>query len=211
MSNNNDMPSYGPRPTNFGQQQPQQPGQPHKAPKPGKPTPRWAPYATGGVVGLLVGLMFAVPGFSDDTTTGASSVSARPATATTVYAPAPAPVTVTTTVPAPAATEVPETTEPPAVAAKPKPADFKLVVKALKKQCFGSAGCNVTFRIVVTYNGPALDPSTEYQVTYAVKGGEDPQSNTFTVTGTDYTYDEQEFIQTARASAKLTAVVTDVL
>lgn len=93
----------------------------------------------------------------------------------------------------------------------PTKSDFKLKVKVLKKQCFGSAGCNITYRIGVTYTGDGdLDPSKTYEVTYQVKGAEDPIINTFEVTGDSASVQEEEMASTKRSSDKLTAVVTDV-
>jgi len=52
----------------------------------------------------------------------------------------------------------------------PKPSDFKLTPKILKKTCFGSAGCNITYRILVDYVGTGtLDSSKTYEVTYEVR------------------------------------------
>jgi hypothetical protein len=84
-------------------------------------------------------------------------------------------------------------------------------VKTLSKQCFGSAGCNVTYRIEVGYDGPPLDPSNTAEVVYEVRGGEDgPQINTFTVEGDQSSVDREESISTSSAGRKLTAVVTSV-
>ena len=90
--------------------------------------------------------------------------------------------------------------------------DFKLTVKTLKKQCFGSAGCLVDFRIQVAFNGDtlALDAGRTYEVTYEVKGAEDPITNTFTMTGDSAEVQQEESTQTPKSSSKLTAVVTDV-
>lgn len=207
------MPSYAPqdRPQNFGQQQPMQPQQaPQKQPQKPRETPGWAKWVGGLLIGLAVGGTIGTMGSVNEAADVSSATSKPIATVT-----APGATTTVTAPPAePAVAETPaapETTEPAAPAyGTPKPADFKLGVKTLKKSCFGSAGCNITYRITVSYNGPALDPATEYTVTYAVKGGEDPQSNTFTVSGTEYTYSEQEFISTPRSSSKVTAVVTDI-
>ncbi|MET8832911.1 hypothetical protein ABZV78_03195 [Micromonospora sp. NPDC004540] len=92
----------------------------------------------------------------------------------------------------------------------PAKSDFKLKVKILRKQCFGSAGCNVTYRIDVTYTGSGLDPSKTYEVTYQVKGAEDPIINTFEVTGDSASVQEEEMASTKRSGDKLTAAVTDV-
>lgn len=93
----------------------------------------------------------------------------------------------------------------------PTPRDFKLTVKTLSKECFGSAGCNITFRIQVGYDGPALDPGTTWEVTYEVRGTEDgPQINTLTVQGDQSSVDQEEFASTRSSATKLKAVVTDV-
>jgi hypothetical protein len=94
----------------------------------------------------------------------------------------------------------------------PKAKDFKLTVKTLKKQCFGSAGCLVDFRIQVAFNGDplSLNASKTYEVTYEVKGAEDPITNTFTMTGDSAEVQQEESTQTPKSSSKLTAVVTDV-
>lgn len=92
----------------------------------------------------------------------------------------------------------------------PRPGDFRLGVKVLKKECFGEAGCNITYRIAPAYRGPAIDAGTSYSVTYEIRGGESPQINTFTITGDQYEVDSEEFISTISAGAKLTARVTEV-
>lgn len=108
---------------------------------------------------------------------------------------------------------VQDTTPPPPTLGgyDPKPADFELTVKVLRKTCFGSAGCNVTYRVQLGYSGEELDPSTTYEVTYEVRGPEDgAQVNTLEVTGTDYTVPDEELATVPSASTKLRAVVTSV-
>ncbi|MEU8179149.1 hypothetical protein AB0B85_31645 [Micromonospora sp. NPDC049044] len=110
-----------------------------------------------------------------------------------------------------APTTAPATTAPPApVYDTPTKGDFTLKVKTLRKQCFGSAGCNITYRIDVTYVGDGLDPSSTYEVTYEVKGAEDPIINTFEVTGDSASVQQEETASTKRSGDKLTAVATDV-
>jgi hypothetical protein len=110
-----------------------------------------------------------------------------------------------------AATATPAATEQAAPAAyTPTPKDFKLTVKTLSKECFGSAGCNITFRIEVGYGGPDLDPSTTWEVTYEIRGAEDPQINTLTVQGDQSSVDQEEIASTKSSATKLKAVVTDV-
>lgn len=191
MSQNQQQPPF--------QQQPIQPGAHHpQPPKPPKKPRKWLPYVIGAggfVLGLVVG---AAPSSSTTDTTSS------PATTVTVTAPAPAAKT-TAPPPPPATTQAPKATAPTVK-------DFKLTVKTLTKQCFGSAGCNVTFRILVAYSGPELDPSKTYEVLYEVRGGEDgPIANKLTVQGGESSVDEEEMVSTAKSSAKLTAVVTDVM
>ncbi|MFI7605873.1 hypothetical protein ACIBTV_12190 [Micromonospora sp. NPDC049366] len=101
--------------------------------------------------------------------------------------------------------------EPLPVYDTPTKRDFTLAVKILRKQCFGSAGCNVTYRIDVTYTGDGdLDPAKTYEVTYQVKGAEDPIINTFEVSGDSASVQQEESASTRRSGDKLTAVVTDV-
>jgi hypothetical protein len=112
--------------------------------------------------------------------------------------------------PVSAATQASPTPEPPTVA--PVPADFALKVVTLSKQCFGSAGCNVTYRIEVTYNGAPVDAGKEYTVTYAVTGPEGgPQVNNFKLRGDQVEYPSEEYASTPSTRTVLTARVTQVL
>lgn len=111
---------------------------------------------------------------------------------------------------APAIAPAPPAPEP--VAYVPKPSDFSLAVKILEKDCFGSAGCLITYRIDVSYGGPALDPATEYEVIYEVSGDEDgPITNTFTVQGDSASVDKEEDASTKNSKVKLTAKVIEVV
>ncbi len=140
------------------------------------------------IVGIIVLVAVAVSG---------SSTGGKQATIATATTPRAA---------SPAATPI---TDPAPV--QPKPSDFELTIKTLSKQCFGEAGCNVTFRIEVGYDGPTLDPSTTWEVTYEIRGPEDgTQVNTLTVTGDQSSVDQEEMASTKSASVKLKAVVTDV-
>ena len=104
----------------------------------------------------------------------------------------------------------PTVTVPPA-RTTPVVKDFKLSVKTLSKKCFGSAGCNVTYRVLVGYSGPTLNPSDSYEVTYEVRGGEDgPAVNTLTVEGDQSTVQDEEYLSTPSSRTKLTVVVTSV-
>lgn len=122
--------------------------------------------------------------------------------------PSAAAVVAATTAPPPA-TEPSEPAEP--TFHEPTKKDFKLTIKTLETQCFGSAGCNVTFRVKLEYTPVApLDPDKTYELTYSLRGGEDPLTNTLTVTGDKYERDSEEFVSTRSSSSKLSVVVVDV-
>lgn len=91
------------------------------------------------------------------------------------------------------------------------PDDLALEVVVLEKQCFGSAGCRIGFRVELTYLGAeGPDPDSEYEVTYEVQGGESTYINTLTTEGRQYLVEERERISTESEEDELTAVVTRV-
>jgi hypothetical protein len=150
----------------------------------------WFLFLAGGLVGLFFGVAIGNSGSSPNRASTATT--GRPAVSTAAT---------------PMPTDPPETT----AVAQPRRRDFELTVKTLSKQCFGSAGCNLTYRIEVGYDGPPLDPSNTYEVVYEVRGGEDgPQINTLTVEGDQSSVDSEESISTNSSARKLTAVVTSV-
>lgn len=93
---------------------------------------------------------------------------------------------------------------------KPLAADFKLGIKILEKQCFGSAGCNITFRVSVVHEAPPLDPDLDYELTYRIDGAEDPYVNTLSIRGNQSSADEEESVSTRSRSVTLKAVVTSL-
>ncbi len=108
----------------------------------------------------------------------------------------------------PTTTAAPRTTAaPPHV---PTPEDFSLEIIELSRSCFGSAGCNVTFKIAPTYSGPPTNASKSYRVVYEVRGGDDVKSENFTVHGTEASVKSESFISTPQ-NPTLTAVVVRVL
>jgi hypothetical protein len=161
------------------------------------------PWVIGGVSVLVLLLSFGGFGvlLANTNGRGKPASSAAPTSQSTTSAPTTA--AAPTTAPASIA---------PAVATYDNPTerDFKLKVKILRKQCFGSAGCNITYRIEVTYTGAGLDPSKTYEVTYEVKGAEDPIVNTLEVTGDSASVQQEESAGTKRSTDKLTAVATSV-
>ncbi|MBG0826158.1 hypothetical protein HS048_36440 [Planomonospora sp. ID91781] len=92
----------------------------------------------------------------------------------------------------------------------PQSSDFKVDIRVMKKECFGSAGCHITYRIKPSYNGLLLSADQEYTVTYEVIGGDDSHINSFTITGDEMSFASEETISTPSSSSKLRAKVTDV-
>ena len=94
----------------------------------------------------------------------------------------------------------------------PLVSDFTITVDVLSKQCFGSAGCNLTYRVQPSYHGPALDLGQQYTITYQINGTQDgAQVESFTMQGTSAQVQQQETAQTASSGMQLTAQVTNVL
>jgi hypothetical protein len=118
--------------------------------------------------------------------------------------------TVTQTVTVQPSSEAPPTlADTPAIV--PKPADFVIKLKIKKKECFGSAGCNVTYQIAPTYVGDADISGGSYEITYKVIGGEDgPQINTFTLENGTASFDQAETISTPSTTTPLSVKVTAV-
>ncbi|NUK48834.1 hypothetical protein HRW14_00620 [Streptomyces lunaelactis] len=90
--------------------------------------------------------------------------------------------------------------------------EFSLDLKTKSKQCFGSAGCNVTVEPNLSYLGPLpLDPDKTYSITYEVRGGEDGAIiQTMELTNQTSLSYHPVVMSTATSGAKLTAEVTDI-
>lgn len=113
----------------------------------------------------------------------------------------------------PTATQKPKTTATPAhVPYIPAPADFQLTVQVLEQKCFGSAGCNVTFRIDVGYSGQYMRAGEgPYEIVYTVAGTEDPFIGRFTLMPPDQFTVTEEYVTTPPGDGALTATVTQVI
>jgi hypothetical protein len=104
---------------------------------------------------------------------------------------------------------------PPPVAGPlplPEPSDFTIEIKVLRKACFGSYGCDVTYQIDPTYTGTTPLTGRTFTVIYEVTGSEDgPRINNFE-TNSDGTasLNEQELTRTSSPAATLKAKVTSV-
>lgn len=168
--------------------------------------PLWA-LLLSAVVGIGVG---AVAGGgdseqSDETVVAADGEQAARSTdndATTTTDTRPTTTRATTTT-----ERVTTTTTPPY---EPQAADFQIGIVETERSCFGSAGCNITYRIDVTYVGvQPLDSSASYTVVYEVHGGDDLQTKNFEIRGSEIEYSE-ELISTP-PNPNLSAVAVRVL
>ncbi|MGW7067015.1 hypothetical protein ACWGII_40760 [Streptomyces sp. NPDC054855] len=90
--------------------------------------------------------------------------------------------------------------------------DFTMTLRTTERQCFGSAGCNVTVEPRLTYDGLSdLDPDAVYEITYEVSGdASGPVIETAELsdeTSLNYT---PTSISTASAGKKVSVEITDV-
>ena len=94
----------------------------------------------------------------------------------------------------------------------PQKSDWKVGVKVTERQCFGSAGCNVTVQIDPQYVGTQdLPNSGTISVTYEISGDTSgPIVGTFTVENSQASYDKSTDMDTKSAHTKIAAKVTDV-
>lgn len=95
---------------------------------------------------------------------------------------------------------------------KPRKADWQVKVKIREKQCFGSAGCNVTVKTTPKYVGTqGMPESGTIEVTYKLIGDESGSiTRTFTVEGGQVSYTESASLSTSGSGVKVRAKVTDV-
>lgn len=110
----------------------------------------------------------------------------------------------------PAAPVVEDSPEPEPVVYPVRARDFTIKVKIRTKECFGSAGCIVTYQIDPSYEGMADLKSGSYDITYKVTGANDPIINTMTLEDGTFSFDQEEDTQTPSTSSVLKAKVTSV-
>lgn len=91
------------------------------------------------------------------------------------------------------------------------PRNFKLGLRTRSKQCFGSAGCNVTVQVAPSYVGSQDVSSGSWEITYEIRGGEDgPQVETMTLENGTFSFPEEQDLSTTSSGVRLEAVVTEV-
>lgn len=176
--------------------EPQQPQYPQGWQPPAMPTPprkrrRW-PWIVGALVGVFV-VIGVVAGLTG--TSGGGQ-------------PAPSNGGAQTGIPAGNFSAPPEpTTSAPTFSAS----DFTIAMKVTDKECFGSAGCDVTAQPSVNYDGNLSDlDGLTLSITYELTGDTSgTQIHTLDCDGGQCTGDEV-IAETASSSTKLKAHVTEV-
>ncbi|MDT0481041.1 hypothetical protein [Streptomyces doebereineriae] len=91
---------------------------------------------------------------------------------------------------------------------------FSIDLRTTARQCFGSAGCNVTVEPELTYLGSSgdLDPDAVYEITYEIHGDESgPVIQTAELTNQTSLSYRPSLISTASASStELSVEITDI-
>lgn len=98
---------------------------------------------------------------------------------------------------------------------EPTPSDFSLEVTLTDKQCFGSAGCSLHYRVDLTYTGlgglAALQGHGPWTIIYSVEGDEDgSQVGSLELSGDGQYQDRERSMSTANDGVVPTATVTEV-
>ncbi|MFE0513180.1 hypothetical protein [Streptomyces sp. NPDC058964] len=90
---------------------------------------------------------------------------------------------------------------------------FSIDLKTTKRQCFGSAGCNVTVEPDLTYLGDSesIDPNAVYEVTYEIHGDQSgPVIETAELSDRTSLNFTPSLISTVSAGTKVSVEITDV-
>jgi len=90
--------------------------------------------------------------------------------------------------------------------------DFTIELRTTRRQCFGSAGCNVTVEPELTYVGIGdIDPDASYEITYEIRGDRSgpviATADLSDETSLNYT---PSLISTASSGTKVSVKITDV-
>lgn len=91
---------------------------------------------------------------------------------------------------------------------------FTIELRTTERQCFGSAGCNVTVEPELTYlaDSAEIDPDAVYEITYEIHGDESgPVIETAELTDQTSLNYTPSLISTASSGAKVSVEITDVV
>ncbi|AAN12703.1 hypothetical protein LITTLEE_57 [Mycobacterium phage LittleE] len=115
----------------------------------------------------------------------------------------------------PIAAGSPVTTTPAAVVEEeiipPDPEDFYIGVNVIERQCYGSAGCNVRFKIDPRYNGPTLPETATFTVVFEVVGCDDGTVASFDIRGDKWRQDGLDWDYCSSPTGQLSARVLQVV
>ncbi|WP_320784178.1 hypothetical protein [Streptomyces sp. CRN 30] len=89
---------------------------------------------------------------------------------------------------------------------------FEITLRTTDRQCFGSAGCNVTVEPELSYLGiEDIDPDSVYEITYEIKGdASGPVIATAELSDETSLNYQPSSISTASSSTKVSVKITDV-
>ncbi|MFD5514462.1 hypothetical protein [Streptomyces sp. NPDC127066] len=90
---------------------------------------------------------------------------------------------------------------------------FAIELKTTKRQCFGSAGCNVTVEpdLTLEVDSESVDPDSVYEITYEIHGDESgPVIETAELTNQTSLNYRPSAISTAAAGTKVSVEITGV-
>lgn len=179
-----------------GAHEPTLPGFPPPAPPPAPPAPRKS-RTNAVIIGAAAAVIVTV------VTTGVVVVQAtdddnRPATTTTA-----------SSMPKDTAEPAVEEPEPEPTYAELDASDFTIEPRTTRRECFGSAGCNLTVEPELSYTGiDGIDPDAVYEIS----GDEDgPVVETAELSDQTTSNLTQSPVSTASASTEVSAEVTDVV
>ena len=106
------------------------------------------------------------------------------------------------------------TPSPDPVYVTPDKGLFTIKLRTTERQCFGSAGCNVTVEPDVTYLGLTddLDPDAVYEITYEIHGDESgPVIDTMELSDQSQLTFSPSMVSTISSGTRLTVQITDVI
>jgi alkanesulfonate monooxygenase SsuD/methylene tetrahydromethanopterin reductase-like flavin-dependent oxidoreductase (luciferase family) len=90
---------------------------------------------------------------------------------------------------------------------------FTIELRTTRRQCFGSAGCNVTVEpdLTLLVDSEAIDPDAVYEITYEIRGDEDgPVIETAELSDQTSVSFSQSLVTVPSSSTKVSVKITDV-
>lgn len=183
---------------------PAAPAAPAVAPEPAAPVEKKR-LSNKVVIGAAAAIIAAIVGTGIVVVQAVNNDDGKPAaSATESSAPAEDPATTVADEPEP---------EPEQTFTTPTAADFTISLRTTSRQCFGSAGCNITVEPDLAYTGFSddLDPDAVYQITYEITGDTSgPIVKTAELSDQTTLNYTPTSLSTASSSTKLSVKITDI-